>query len=54
MWRQIGQQRPSDSVQVILKPLKIMPVLNEGGLTQTAFPPEKIEEAGNLIREWLR
>jgi len=27
--------------------LKIMPVLNKGGLAKPAFLPEKIEEAGN-------
>jgi hypothetical protein len=41
-------------MQVTLKPLEIMPILNKSGLLQTAFLPEKLEEAGNSIREWIR
>jgi hypothetical protein len=41
-------------VQVVLKSLKIMPVLNQGGFSETPFPPQKIEETGNRVREWIR
>jgi hypothetical protein len=33
----IGQQWPPDSVQVVLKPLKIMPVLYQSVLSEAAF-----------------
>ena len=49
-WRQIGQQWSIDPLQVILEPLQIMPVLNQGGLTKTPITAQKIEEARGQLR----
>ena len=41
-------------LNVLLQPMKIMPVLNKGRVAQTSFPAEKIKEARNNGRERIR
>jgi hypothetical protein len=41
-------------VQVVLKALKVMPILNQGRFAQTPFPAEKIKEARHSVRERIR
>jgi hypothetical protein len=39
---------------MILEPVKIMPILNQGRFAQTSFPAKKIKEAGGNVRERIR